>query len=246
MTQRRHEAAYLLHAVPYRETSLVVDLFTRDSGRIAAVAKGAKRRTSALRGALLQFQPLSVSWSGRNELRTLTGAEWAGGQIAPSGAGLICAFYMNELLVRLLAREDPHPGLFDGYARALAALADGESTEQTLRRFEWHLLRESGYAPDLRRDAQAQPIQPDVRYRWRPAQGFLASEPAGAAPGAPGIDPVGPGWVDGRTLGDIAAERFDSPQSRMQAKYLTRTILAHHLDGAALNSRQILIDLQQL
>src|SRR5690606_8784771 len=111
------EPAFLLHMVPYRETSLVVDLFSRNHGRIGAVAKGAKRPRSALRAVLLQFQPLTVGWSGRNELRTLVGAEWRGGLTSPAGQALLSAFYMNELLIRLLPREDPHPGLFDGYEK---------------------------------------------------------------------------------------------------------------------------------
>ncbi len=118
MSARTEESAFLLHFTPYRETSLVVDLFTRGHGRVAAVAKGAKRPRSALRAVLMQFQPLTVTFSGRSELRTLTGAEWVGGLIAPRGDALLCAFYLNELLLRLLPREDAHPTLYDGYARA--------------------------------------------------------------------------------------------------------------------------------
>lgn len=234
MVQKTEETAYLLHATPYRETSLIVDLFTRETGRIAAVAKGARRRNSVLRAVLLQFQPLAVSYFGRQELRNLAGAEWLGGQVAPQGDALICAFYMNELLVRLLPREDPHATLFDGYAQALARLTAGEAIDDTLRRFEWLLLREAGYAPDLERDAANRPIQAGASYQWRPAGGFVAAEPAADS------------TVSGSTLREIAAGRFDSTASRLQAKYLTRTILAHHLDGYPLNTRQILIDLQKL
>lgn len=236
MSRRTEEAAFLLHFTPYRETSLVVDLFTREHGRIAAVAKGAKRPRSALRAVLLQFQPLSVGYTGRGDLRTLTAAEWAGGLIAPRGDALLCAFYLNELLVRLLAREDPHPQLYDGYARALTALSQGAPLDDTLRRFEWLLLRETGYAPDLERDAGDRPIEPGLTYGWRPGAGFLAADPAREAGTL----------VAGSTLQELAAGAFRSPASRTQAKYLTRAILAHHLDGAALNTRQILIDLQKL
>src|SRR5690606_4123828 len=110
-TSRTSAPAFLLHSTPYRETSLVVDLFTRDHGRVAAVAKGAKRPRSALRAVLLQFQPLVATWSGNRELRTLTGAEWTGGLPSPQGDALLCAFYLNELMMRLLPREDPHPAL---------------------------------------------------------------------------------------------------------------------------------------
>jgi len=228
-----------LHSTPYRETSLVVDLFTREHGRIAAVAKGAKRPRSSLRAVLLQFQPLLVSYTGQRELRTLTGVEWTGGLAAPQGDALLCAFYLNELLMRLLPREDPHPPLFDAYAEALARLAEGAALDETLRRFEWQLLREIGYAPDLERDAAGRPIEAQQRYRWSPADGFVAQQ---ARPEGRGDDAA----VSGATLNDLAQGRFASATGRQQAKYLTRAILSHHLDGAPLNTRQILIDLQKL
>jgi DNA repair protein RecO (recombination protein O) len=229
------EPAFLLHMVPYRETSLVVDLFSRNHGRIGAVAKGAKRPRSALRAVLLQFQPLAVGWSGRNELRTLTGAEWRGGLTSPAGQALLSAFYMNELLIRLLPREDPHPMLFDGYETALGALSDGASIDETLRRFEWLLLRETGYAPDLAHDAEGRPITAHADYAWSPGGGF---RPALAGEGGTA--------VSGRTLIALDSGQFENPDSRQQAKYLTRAVLASHLDGAQLNTRQILMDLQRL
>lgn len=231
---RTSAPAFLLHSTPYRETSLVVDLFTREHGRIAAVAKGAKRPRSALRAVLLQFQPLVASWSGSRELRTLTGAEWTGGLPAPQGDALLCAFYLNELLMRLLPREDAHPALYDAYEQALRELSGGAPADETLRRFEWLLLRETGYAPDLERDSADRPIDAQRRYRWTPSGGFVAAEPGE------------PSTVAGSTLHELAAGRFGSVSARQQAKYLTRAILAHHLDGAPLNTRQILIDLHKL
>ncbi|MEK9776164.1 MAG: DNA repair protein RecO [Quisquiliibacterium sp.] len=235
--RRVSQQAYLLHSTPYRETSLIVDLFTRESGRVAAVAKGAKRPRSALRAVLLQFQPLTVGLSGRNELRTLIGAEWEGGSIAPRGGALLCAFYLNELLVRLLPREDPHPALYDGYRDALAGLSAGEPVELALRRFEWLLLRETGYAPDLRADADHRPIDSSRHYRWQPNSGFLVADPADHDAGL---------TISGDTLRDLSCGVFDAAITRSQAKYLTRAILAHHLDGQSLRTRQILIDLQKL
>jgi DNA repair protein RecO (recombination protein O) len=228
------EAAFVLHTVPWRETSLVVELLTRDHGRVGCVAKGAKRPRSALRGVLLAFQPLQVGFSGRNELRTLTSAEWLGGMASPQGDGLLCAFYMNELLVRLVPREDPHPALFDGYAQALVALGLGESLEATLRRFEWLLLREIGYAVDLQTDAQDRPVDPERRYALMPGRGFLATD--GDEDGA----------FSGATLLDMAGQRYDSARTLAEAKRLTRTMLARHLDGHLLKTRQILMDLQRL
>jgi DNA repair protein RecO (recombination protein O) len=99
----------VLHSYPYKETSLIVDMFTRDHGRIGVVAKGAKRPLSKLRGVLQTFQPLSVSFSGKSELRTLIDAEWVGGMLPIEKTALLCGFYLNELLVKLLARDDPHP-----------------------------------------------------------------------------------------------------------------------------------------
>ncbi len=160
-TQRVQDAAgYLLHSAPWRETSLIIQVFTRHHGNVALVAKGAKRPYSVLRPVLSAFQPLSLSWSGANEVRTLTRAECAG--IRPlGGRALMSAWYMNELLLRLLAREDPHPVLYDAYDAALQQLAFQQSAASALRRFEWILLNETGYGlgddmPDFD-DPQAEP-----------------------------------------------------------------------------------------
>lgn len=230
----QEEPAFVLHAIPWRETSLVVELLTRDHGRVACVAKGAKRPASKLRGVLTAFQPLHVAFTGRHELRTLTAADWLGGMAAPQGDALLCGFYLNELLVRLLPRDDPHPALFDGYAQALVALGLGDAIEATLRRFEWLLLREIGYALDLARDAEDRPIEPDRRYALLPGRGFLAT------------DAAEDGGYAGGTLRDIADERYDSARTLAEAKRLTRSLLARHLEGHVLNTRQILVDLQKL
>jgi DNA repair protein RecO (recombination protein O) len=229
------QPAFVLHSTPWRETSLVVELLSRAHGRVACVAKGAKRPRSALRGVLMAFQPLQVGWSGRQELRTLTSAEWLGGMAAPQGDGLLCGFYMNELIVRLLPREDAHPALFDGYAKALVALGMGESLEATLRRFEWLLLREIGYAVDLQLDADHRRIDRSAHYWLLPGRGFLQSA-QGQEEGA----------YCGSTLLDIADDDFSSQRTLAEAKRLTRTVLAGHLDGQSLRTRQILMDLQKL
>lgn len=134
----------MLHASAWRETSLIVQVFTRDHGNVAMVAKGAKRPYSALRPVLAAFQPLIVSWTGAGEVKTLTRAELAGVR-SLAGRSLMSAWYMNELLLRLLPREDPHPVLYDAYDAALLALEDGASAASSLRRFEWTLLEETGY-----------------------------------------------------------------------------------------------------
>jgi DNA repair protein RecO (recombination protein O) len=145
------QPAFVLHSYPHRETSLIIDVLTRDHGRLALVAKGAKRPHSALRGVLQTFQPLALSWSGKSELRTLTGAEWVGGMLPLAGDALLCGFYVNELLVKFCGREDPHPQLFQHYVVTLARLAHDEPAVQVLRSFERVLLRETGYAMALNR-----------------------------------------------------------------------------------------------
>src|ERR1700679_3538600 len=118
-----NQPAFVLHSYPYRETSMVVEVFSRDYGRVALLAKGAKRPRSALRGLLLSFQPLTVAWSGKNELRMLHKADWSGGQPLLRGPALMCGFYLNELLLKLLVRDDAHDRLFDRYREALSQLA---------------------------------------------------------------------------------------------------------------------------
>ncbi len=226
------QPAFLLHSVPYSETSLVLDLLTRDHGRIAALAKGAKRPRSALRAVLLQFQPLLVAYTGRGELRTLTGADWQGGLESPRGNGLMSAFYLNELIMRLIAREDPCPEVFDEYERALRQIATGTELESTLRRFEWTLMRETGVAPDLTTDAAGKAIEAGKHYHWIPNGGFALSEPTDNS-------------VSGETLTGLAANQFDNDRIRQQAKHLTRRIMTHCLDGWQLSTRKIMQDLQR-
>ena len=146
---RIHEVpGYVLHATAWRETSLIVQTFTRDHGWVSLVAKGAKRPHSILRAALSVFQPLLLSWTGSGEIKTLTRAECAGIHTI-AGPALMSCWYMNELLFRLLPHEDPHPRLFDAYVMALQGLAAGQAAAGALRRFEWTLLQESGYGLDV-------------------------------------------------------------------------------------------------
>ncbi len=164
--------AYLLHATAWRETSLIAQVFSRDHGCVAMVAKGAKRPYSTLRPVLGAFQPLALSWTGAGEVKTLTRAEVAGIR-ALTGAALMSGWYMNELLLRFLPREDPHPLLFDAYDAALIQLgADGRAAgvraAGALRRFEWVLLRESGYGmPGPEPDFTDPTIEPELRMQLR-------------------------------------------------------------------------------
>ena len=176
---RVHETpGYVLHATAWRETSLIVQAFSRDHGWVTLVAKGAKRPHSMLRPALSVFQPLLLSWSGATEVKTMTRAECAGVHPLPGPAMMSC-WYMNELMFRLLPREDPHPGLFDAYVIALHQLAAGQTAAGALRKFEWTLLKETGYGldqepPDFD-DAQQEP-QLRARLRERLAE-HLAGRP---------------------------------------------------------------------
>lgn len=138
----------MLHATAWRETSLIIQTFSRDHGCVSMVAKGAKRPYSVLRPVLSAFQPLALSWTGAGEVKTLTRAEMAGVHTL-AGSALMSGWYMNELLLRLLPREDAHPVLFDAYDMALRRLAAGSRAAGSLRRFEWILLRETGYGVDL-------------------------------------------------------------------------------------------------
>src|SRR5438067_12322007 len=133
--RRDDQTAFVLHTYPYRETSLIAEMFTAEFGRVAMVARGAKRPRSELRGLLQAFQPLTLSWSGTGELKTLIKAEWRGGLPRVGGSALLCGFYLNELLLKLLPREDQHPQLYEAYERALAQLAGGADQAPVLRRF---------------------------------------------------------------------------------------------------------------
>ncbi|HEX7386483.1 MAG TPA: DNA repair protein RecO [Castellaniella sp.] len=169
-SQRVQEArGYVLHTSPWRETSLIVQAFTRDHGRVALVAKGAKRPYSALRPVLVGFQPLWLSWTGDAEVHTLTRAE-AGPVRLLRGRALMSAWYMNELILRLLAQEDSHPGVFDAYEVSLDVLAGPRNGPQAavLRRFEWQLLEQVGYGVEAAMpDFEDSASEPEVRQALR-------------------------------------------------------------------------------
>lgn len=231
-----NEPGFVLHTWPYKETSLIVEVLSRRHGRLGILARGARRPRSALRGLLLAFQPLRLSWSGSSELGTLTSAEWSGGETALSGIGLMCGFYLNELLLRLLPREDPHEALFDAYAEALAMLAAGEPQAPVLRGFERRLLAELGYAPLLDREAAGgTAIEPDKRYAYQPDRGPVETR------GGNG-DMV----VRGSTLLDIARDDYRAPETREEALRLMRALIAERLGGQSLHTRAVLAELKVL
>jgi len=236
-----HEPAFVLHSYPYKESSLIVEAFTRHRGRVGLLARGARRPRSAVRGTLLAFHPLRLSWSASAELGTLIAAEWAGGQPALSGMALMCGFYVNELLLRLLPREDAHEALFDAYAAAVARLGAGAEPSGLLRGFELRMLRELGYAPPLDRDAgSGLPVRPDARYAYLPERGPLAL--TGTDGGGGDADFT----ISGQTLLDMSHEDFGRPETRDEARRLMRRLIAARLSGQALHTSDMLRELQDL
>jgi DNA repair protein RecO (recombination protein O) len=164
------QPAFVLHAYPYSETSLIVDAFSRDHGRVALLARGARRPRSVLRGLLLTFQPLELAWAGRGEVQTLIRAEWQGGQPLLAGKALFCAYYLNELLLHLLPREDAHARLFAVYGATLRRLADG-AQEAHLRCFERALLQELGYGLTLDLDVAGLAVDGEAHYAYEIERG---------------------------------------------------------------------------
>lgn len=253
------DRGYVLHTYPYRETSLILQAWTRSHGRFAVVAKGARRPRSAARGVLVPFQPLALTWFGRGEVKTLKTAEPAGAALPLAGASLLSAFYLNELLLKLIHRDDPHEGLWDAYDAAITALRErsrraagvpgmlaaepgvGESRaiEPVLRRFELAMLRELGFAVELGRDAASgAAIDPGRDYWYVVERGPVPAEGAGER-----ADAV---RLSGLTLAHLDRGQFDDPRSAGEAKSLMRMLIHHCLNGQELSTRAIVRDLQRI
>lgn len=273
ITRVTGEPAYVLHHYDWSESSVIVETFTRHYGRVALVARGAKKPSSNFRPVLLPMQALLLAWSGDAEVRALKGAEWGGGPVLPASArggdALLAGYYANELLLRLLARDDPHPRLFDGYALLMRALADdgedapfatlpsqgGEraavSRAAALRAFELLLLREAGLLPAL--DAATltlAPLAAAAPYHLSPEGGLLSSDgvdsETSALPGAC--------WLALeqalRAAAPFSALRAAiepwAPRDRAQLRRILRAWLHVHGSGQPLKTRQLLHDLQML
>ena len=238
-TRVSDEPAFVLHSIPYKETSLILDVFTRSYGRMALIAKGAKRPHSVLRPVLQRFQPLAVSWSGKSELRTMTKAEWLGGVPPLVGDALLCGFYLNELLVKFIAREDSHEDLYDEYATTIHCLGqDPTELEPILRPFELALLRETGFAAALDRcvDSNQMPEE-DEHYVYQPERGLRKLQADD-----PGHWPV----MTGKHLARMNTKDYSDPETLSQSKTLIRFLLGLHLQDQAMTTRQILIDLKKI
>lgn len=225
------QPAYLLHRRPYRETSLLLEAFTPEHGRIGLVARGARRGRSGQQAMLQPFVPLLLSWSGRGELVTLTGAEMVtGGAPRLSGRRLLSAFYLNELLQRLLHRHDPHPALFQDYAVCLQRLAVDSDEAWALRLFEKSLLQELGYGLALTHEAgSGTAVQPQLNYCYHFERG---PHPAEGAP-QEGVA------LSGKTLLALAEMLSPDAEAEREAKRLMRSILNQYLGERPLHSREL-------
>ena len=235
LIRQDNQPVYVLHTYPFKETSLVAELFSKQHGRVATVAKGARRPRSAMRGQLQSFQMLAATWSGKNELKTLHSLEWADALLSLQGESLMCGFYLNELLLRLLPREDAHEALFEYYQATLKTLAKGEDLAAHLRRFELKLLQEMGYAVPLCEDENREAVLADKTYRYEAEYG--ASAPHKTKNGV---------QLSGKTLLEMANDDYSNTQTQQQSKQLMRYLLAHYLGDKPLHTRQLLIDLQGL
>jgi DNA repair protein RecO (recombination protein O) len=241
--------AYVLHQHDWSESSLIVELFTRTQGRIVVAAKGAKRPTSNFRAVLLHFQPVLVSLGKapadeHAEICNLRSAEWAGGQALLGAAAMFSGFYANELLLKLLARQDPHPVLFDAYADTLAALAEGGDEGATLRAFEIALLRELGWLPELdMATLTARALQAEGRYTLGPETGVIAH--------AEGL--TGASWVALEAAlvhlgqgGGMAALRGACTPVAAALRGPLRALLHYHLGATPLRTREVWQGVQRL
>lgn len=241
--------AYVLHHYDWSESSLIVELFTRERGRLAVAAKGAKRPYSQLRSVLLPFQRLNVllgrdGGAGSAEVQTLRSVEWAGGSPMPSGSALFPGFYLNELLLKLLARQDAHPALFDAYAKALPALiqADEASVQTALRAFELTLLREIGLLPDLSCiTATQQPLQARGRYAVSPESGVVEVSDAAALSGARLV-----ALQAALSHGSAEALRAVCARALPALRAVLRALLHYHLGSSRLRTRQVMAEVHKL
>jgi DNA repair protein RecO (recombination protein O) len=241
------EPAFVLHRYDWSESSLILEVLTRHHGRIAVVARGAKKPSSNFRPVLLPLQPLHIAFGGDAEIRTLKSAEWVGGQVMPTGEALLSGYYLNELLLRLLARDDPHPALFDVYAAAVRLLASDEplALQPALRAFELLLLREIGLLPTL--DAQTgtlAPLDPSQRYSLRAEGGLVEAQDDDLRGSLQGSQ-----WLALQQALDDPAP-FNATLHLVadmgELKPQLRALLHYHCGVTTLRTRQLMMDLQAL
>jgi|TARA_B110000196_G_scaffold180111_1_gene154494 DNA repair protein RecO (recombination protein O) len=233
ISKQEDQDIYILHTYPFKETSLIAELFSKNHGRIPVVAKGARRPRSSLRGMLQSFQLLQATWSGRGEIKTLHNIEWCDKFLQVDGNALICGFYINELIIRLLPREDSHKKLFDFYHHTMKVLAGGINLEVALRRFELRLLQELGYEVPLKEDESGELIIADKLYVYEVEYG-----PSELSKTNNGVK------ILGQTLLDMAEDEYKEDNTQLQSKQLMRYLISHYLGDKPLNSRKLFTNLQ--
>ncbi len=235
--QRRvqQQPAYVLHHRPFRDSSQILDLFTRDHGKVAVVARGSRGARSRLAGVLRPFLPLKVSWVARSDLGTLTGAEVAGAPIGLRDDRLLAAYYANELILNFVHRHDPQPEIFALYADLLERLLSSAGIAACLRAFEIELLRLLGYALNVEFESGTHaPLRAEAHYEYRQEQGAV-----------PVTRDSGTLVFRGDVLAAIHEQRFDEPEVLSAATRLMREVIAHHLGGRELKSRKVLRELHR-
>ena len=220
---------YILHNRPYRETSLLLDVFSRGHGRIGLVAKGARKQKNDKRALLQSGRKISIAWTMRRELGTLTQVEPCQGRQAYETGALMTVFYINELLVKLLHRHEPHPELFDAYEEAIGKLSNTSTEQVTLRIFEKRLLEALGYGLVLNSDAEGNAIKADQKYNYLLEQGPVLHD----SPDRSGMK------ISGRTLTALAEERLGDAHVLAEAKQLMRMALGNLLGDKPLVSREL-------
>jgi DNA repair protein RecO (recombination protein O) len=231
----QNEPAWLLHHRPFRDSSQILDILSRDHGRLAVVAKGSRSAKSRLRGILRPFLPLQLSWVIRSDLGILTGAEMDGAPISLAGDGLLSGYYVNELILKLTHRHDPQPEIFAAYSRAIERLAGSNEVAACLRQFEIELLRLLGYALNLDQDvATREPLIPRQQYEYREERGPV-----------PVAGRAGTLVFTGAELDAIRQQRFADPAVLENAGSLLRNVIAHHLDGKELKSRKVMREMRR-
>lgn len=222
--------AYILHQYAYRDTSRILEVFTAEHGRVSVFARGASGSKS---GVLRPFQRLLLSFSGKSDAGQLIGAEIDGARTTLAPDRLMSGFYLNELIMKLTERLDPHPAVFESYAESVLALSAGASEEPILRRFEKNLLHELGYGLELEYTKDGEPIAADRCYRY-------------AVQSGPQIcDREAPGAVLGQSLTDLKCDNYADARTLKDAKRLLRAAIDTCLDGRTLKSREVMLDLKR-
>ncbi|MHB1946752.1 MAG: DNA repair protein RecO [Gammaproteobacteria bacterium] len=232
------QPAFILHHRPYRETSLILDLLTQDHGRLSVIARGVRTARSRTRALLQPFTPLLVTWQGKSELMTMGSVEAQGAPIQLRGDCLLSAFYLNELLIRILHKHDPHPKLYTIYQETLLELQDAQLAQKTLRLFEKKLLEELGYGHQLQYDiSHGNPFVAEQNYQFFPEQGFELYQEGCI---------VAEAFIfSGKSLIALEKEQLDDEQSLRDAKRLMRLLLAPLLGSQPLQSRKLFLEVEK-